>query len=54
MAIHIYHGVAMAGSGGLGGAVPELTAAAAIQGERVGVGEVGVPGVSLVRPVSCG
>ena len=51
MVVRIYHGVALAGSGGLGGAVPELTAAAAIQGERVGGGEAGV---SLVWPVSCG
>ena len=50
MAVRIYHGVVLAGSGGLGGAVPELTVAAAIQGERVGGGEASV---SLVWPMSC-
>ena len=51
VAVRIYHGVALAGSGGLGGAVPELTVAATIQGERVGGGEAGV---SLVSSMSCG
>ena len=51
MVVRIYRGVTLAGSGGLGSAVPELTAAAAIQGERVGGGEAGV---SLVWPVSYG
>lgn len=53
--VHIYRGVALAGSGGLGGAMPVLTAAAAMManegdgeaGEgRRGSGEFGQPWMS--------